>query len=246
MDPIPTTGTDKSLDCLLPETMNLKENFPYMVMVNLGLREDRRDAAYHNFAKYGFEVDRQPGVPKQVVRDTRGYHAKGRYACSLAKRLAIRRARLAGAPSMILYEDDLVFSPRFIESVEKIELPDDWGIFFFGCRHLSAPVPVSDGLVRVTRALDNHAMGIRREYFGKVMSGLSGVGKGRKPFLTCSDVKLSGFLSEIPTYAAYPNLIWQGYSHSDTLNHEASNYFEDGRQSTDRNAVRFLELGPRR
>lgn len=127
--------------------MRLQDEIPYMVCVNLAERENRRRECWARFSEAGLTVDRQPGILKNWVTDTRGFIGASRYGCSLAKRLAVRRAKLAGAPAMLLFEDDVVLAADLHEQLAKIELPADWGIFFLGCKHLERPVPLSEGLV---------------------------------------------------------------------------------------------------
>lgn len=221
--------------------MNLNEVFPHQVCVNLGDREDRRREAWAQFAKAGLHVERQPGIAKEWVLDSWGYLRPSRYACSLAKRLAVRRAKLSGAPAMILFEDDLVLAPDLHERLAEIELPDDWGIFFLGCKHLEKPVPMAPGLVKVVRAADHHAMAIRAEYYNAVIRGLAGIRKGAEPSIRFSDVKMSDIQATVPTYAAYPNLAWQAVSFSDNAGRRQSFYDLSGRQRSVLHAIDGLE-----
>lgn len=221
--------------------MRLQDEIPYMVCVNLAHREDRRREAWKRFAEAGLVVDRQPGVLKRTVTDPRGFHSAARYACSLAKRLAIRRAKLAGAPAVLLFEDDVVFASDLHEQLAKIELPDDWGIFFLGCKHLKRPTVVAPGLVRVAKAADHHAIAIRREYFDAMIWAMAAGGKGCSRIIDYSDVKSSEMNSVIPSYACYPNLAWQMWSHSDNAGHHLTHYDRNGRQRSIQSAVAGLE-----
>lgn len=220
--------------------MKLQEILPYMVCVNLAGREDRRREVWAAFRTAGLTVDRQPGIPASRVGDPHGYVSASRYACSLAKRLAIRRARLAGTPAMLLFEDDVVLAGDLHQRLAEIELPDDWGIFFLGCKHLTRPTPVSPGLVRVTRAADHHAMAIRADYFQSAIRGLAGTGKKSRRTIRYSDVKMADIQADVPTYAAFPNLAWQSLSHSDNARATQSHYDAAGNQLTDRDAVAGL------
>lgn len=228
------------LDEVNGNAMRLQEVIPYQICVNLRQREDRRLNAWSRFAAAGLHVDRQPGIPKAWVTDSRGFARPERYACSLAKRLAIRRAKLAGAPAMLLFEDDVVLAVDLHERLEEIELPDDWGIFFLGCKHLERPVPVAPGLVRVARAADHHAMAIRAEYYNDAIRGLAGHGRGSPPLVQYSDVKMSAIQAHVPTYAAFPNLAWQEVSFSNNAEATQSHYDNQGRQRTDLHAVAGL------
>ena len=227
--------------------MTLQELFPYRVCVNLGNREDRRRAVWQRFEALGLEVDRQPGIRSSAVRDSWGFLGASRYACSLAKRLAVRRAKLAGAPAVLLMEDDVVFADDLMAKVAAINLPDDWQVFFLGCKHLERPAPVGPGVVRVTRAADHHAIGIRAEVYEAVMRGLAGTGRGRQPTIRYSDVKLADAMAGWATvYAAYPNLAWQERSLSSNAGTVQSFYDANGRQVTVTHAVEGLEEEMRR
>ena len=121
---------------------------------------------------------------------------------------------------------DVVFCHDFNDRVRSLNLPHDWGLFYFGCQHAEAPHLVSPGIVRVSRALDMHAVGIRSNYFLTVRAAMRGGGKGMKPRGFHSDYLLSNFHKRIPTYAAYPNLAWQSSSYSDNTGKASSSFMK--------------------
>lgn len=222
--------------------MRLQDEIPYMVCVNLAEREDRRRDCWTRFSEAGLVVDRQPGILKKWVTDSRGFIGASRYGCSLAKRLAVRRAKLAGAPAMLLFEDDVILADDLHERLAKIELPADWGIFFLGCKHLERPLPLSEGLVKVARAADHHAMAIRADYYNEVIRGLSGHGKGAERTIRYSDAKMAEIQSWVPTYAAFPNLAWQALSYSDNAGTSQSHYNAEGKQLLNYQEMKQLEI----
>lgn len=221
--------------------MMLRHVAPFMICVNLNSREDRRQTAWVRFEAAGLAVERQQGIPRSAVKDPRGYMDASRYACSLAKRLAIRRAKLAGASAVLLFEDDVVLASDLHERLGEIQLPGDWGIFFLGCKHLRKPEVVSRNLVRVVQAADHHAMVIRREFYDAAIRGLAGLGRGSPPTFAYSDVKMAGIQRWIPTYAAFPNLAWQELSYSDNAGGVQTHYDQNGYQKTDLWAVSDLD-----
>lgn len=223
--------------------MNLIEEFPYMVYVNLGRREDRRIICEKQFRKFGLTVERQPGVSSSWVRNRWGYYSSPRYACSLAKRLAIRRGRQLHAPATLLFEDDVVFPDDLHQRLGEIHLPPDWEIFFLGCRHVLPPEPVSSGLVRVRSALDHHAIAIRGSLYQKAMRALAGTRRSDQGSIHCSDMKFSDLLKDVKAYSALPNLAWQRRDFSDNSRSNTSNYHPDGRQMTDRSAIANIVFG---
>ena len=137
--------------------MDFENTFPLRYYINLGRREDRRTELEFRLDQIGVTAQRFPAIDSRFCRNPRGYENKGRYALALSIRLAIRKAKQQKAPALLLLEDDAILHPNFRELISRINLPDDWGIFYLGCQHTTRPIPHSDGLVKVTRALDSHA-----------------------------------------------------------------------------------------
>ena len=86
---------------------------------------------------------------------------------------------------------------------------------------------MNEGVVRVTRALDTHAVAFRQSAYREVQKIMRA-----RPALRdqCNDVLLSKLHAKLPTYAAFPNLIWQAHGQSDIAGHIYSNYDAEGRQ----------------
>lgn len=201
-----------------------------IVFVNLGCREDRRAEVEYQLAVHGWEAARQPGIKAEWVPDARGFQNERRYACSLAKRMAIRRGMRTGAEAVLLLEDDLVFHPEFHQRLAQLELPDDWGMFYLGCRHYERPEIPGPGLVKCNLAVDNHAVIVRRSHYWPVMGGLAGSRRNAERDISYSDLKLAQQQHKIPAYAAFPNLVWQSSSWSDTSNRVLTAYDAEGCQ----------------
>lgn len=201
-----------------------------VVYVNLEARPERRLALEEQLQRLELSAVRQPGVEAARVRDGWGFLEKPRYACSLAKRLAIRRGFRTGAEAVLLLEDDVVMDAGFREKLARLAVPQNWGLFFLGCRHEEKPKIISQGLVRCTLAVDHHAVLVHRRYRHAVLRGLAGHRRGAPGGIRFSDEKLAWCQRTIPSYAAWPNLAWQRTDYSDTGATEVSQYFPDGRQ----------------
>lgn len=208
--------------------MNPRELFPFRIFASLPSRGDRRACLTAQLAHWGLEAAWLEPVPVAAIREARGFRNERKRSCALTKRHAIRLAERAGAPSLLYFEDDAIFHPQFAERVAALELPDDWGIFYFGCQHAEPPAPVAPGLVRVARAFDFHACAIRAPYFRAARAAMRGSRFAAKPLH--SDVLFSDLHKVAPTYAAFPNLTWQARSHSDLAGVRYSNYSPTGRQ----------------
>jgi hypothetical protein len=220
--------------------VNAAELFPFRVCASLPSRSDRRERLIPQLAEVGLPARWIKPVPIAAIRNNRGFRNERKRSCALTKRLAIRLAQRAGAPSLLYFEDDLVFHPHFLDRLAAITLPDDWGIFYFGCLHCEQPDPVTPGLVRVRRAFDFHACAIRASHYLAARRVMRGSHRGASPTFHC-DVLFSALHKTIPTYAAFPNLVWQAVGHSDLTGSRYSNYNPDGSQRPFRHAVRAME-----
>ena len=157
----------------------------------------------------------------------KGFAGLPQRAHSLSFRFLVRAAMRHNSTALLVIEDDAVFHPEFRERVTALQLPDDWQIFYFGCQHQAPPKRVNDSLVRVTRALDTHAVAFRQSAFLEVRKIMRGQPSARGQ---CTDVLLSLLHEKLPTYAAFPNLVWQALGESDIARHCYSNYDVEGRQ----------------
>lgn len=104
------------------------------------------------------------------------------------------------------------------------------GIFYLGCAHSQRPEWAGARVVRVRHAVDTHAVAVRAPHYARVMEMLDRHGKPDPGVAKASDQFLALLHREIPTYACYPNLVWQDVSPSDLMMNVYSNYTKDGRQ----------------
>lgn len=102
---------------------------------------------------------------------------------------------------------------------------------------MERPEVVGPSLVRATYPLDHHAIGIRAEYFYRILRtwrlGSSRAGHDGTATdlpMTNSDVELARLAKEIPIYACFPNIAWQRKDYSDQADRAYSNYTPEGDQ----------------
>jgi hypothetical protein len=225
--------------------MNIHELFKRRVFISRVARQDRRDTLLVRLAAIGInDAIWFPAIEHELFKsDTRGFVSLAKRSCAVGKRLILREAGFCNAPSLLFLEDDVIFHPNFAAQVKFLQLPKDWGLFYFGCQHIEAPEWRSPGVVRVSRALDMHAVAIRSEYYLRVRAAMRGGGKGKKGG-SYSDYSLSALHKSIPTYAAYPNLAWQAADYSDDTGKFHSHYLEDGTQKWNRQKLAHLDPTP--
>ena len=210
--------------------MNFAATFPHKYLLNLSRRQDRRVRCEELFEEHGWKVRRQPAVDARRLESARGFGATGRYAHAVSTRMILRRAGLAKAEAVFIFEDDVVLHPALKERLAEIELPEDWGIFYLGCQHHERPEVVSRGLVRAVAPLDTHAWAVRAEYFHEVRRALAGKYWPLPGTLPAADILLAELVRRVPAYAAYPNLAWQEEELSDLAGGSYGNYDDDGTQ----------------
>ena len=217
-----------------------------IIYVNLSTRSDRRILTEEQLRLVGLSAKRQQGIQSRFVRDSRGFYNDRRYACSLAKRIAIRRAKLSRSRALLLLEDDVVFHPDLHERLSAIELPTDWQLFFLGCCHIEPPTIFSEGLVRGTRMIGNHAVIIRDSSYGAVIAALSGSGRGSVRQYGGSDLRLAELHAKLPMYCCYPNLAWQRDGFSDISRVSVRRYDVQGNQVVGLHAIDGLRGSTKR
>ncbi len=218
--------------------MDFEETFPMRVCLNLDRRPERWAMATDEFQQAGLTVDRWPAVDGNRVRRTYGYAWPTRYAVNLTKRLIVRSAMFRKAEAVFLFEDDVLLHPEWRQRLKSLRLPLNWGMFFLGCQHVARPEPVAPGLVRTFAAVDNHAVGIRREWYERVIYALRHGSEDAYIWPhTASDRHLASLMKEIPTYVAWPNLAWQRNILSDQTQTRYTLYDRTGMQTTNRHLL---------
>jgi hypothetical protein len=221
--------------------MDFEKLFPMRVYMNLDRRPDRRRVAEAEFRAAKLKVARWASVDGKRVRNTHGFSWPSRYAVSLSKRLIVRAARNEKMDAVFIFEDDVVLHSDWRDRVNQIKLPDDWGMFLLGCQHLARPEPVAPGLVRVAEAADNHAIGIRRDWYERVLFVLRhGRDDARIWPHTASDRHLAALMREVPTYAPCPNLAWQRKAVSDQTGKNYTHYDASGTQVPNRHLLSHI------
>jgi hypothetical protein len=207
--------------------VDLNALFPYRAYVSLPRRMDRRGWLQARMADAGVSAEWFRAIDARRLRGSKGFKGLPQRAHSLSFRLLLRTAKRRDSAALFVLEDDAVFHPEFRERIAALELPDDWQIFYFGCQHLAPPKRVNDGVVRVRRALDTHAVAFRRGAYLEARKIMRGRPTARDQ---CTDVLLSHLHEKLPTYAAFPNLIWQALGESDIAGRSYSNYDNEGSQ----------------
>jgi glycosyl transferase family 25 len=147
----------------------LGERFPHGICINLDRRPDRWRRVQARFAAQGLHtVTRVAAADGAQLDLPDGWEfTAGAYGCLVSHLQAVRDARDGNLPSLLIFEDDVVFDQALQEKFALYgeEIPDDWDMLFFGALHKEDPITVSDHLVRITKANSTYAYGLRHTVF---------------------------------------------------------------------------------
>jgi len=94
-------------------------------------------------------------------------HTPGAYGCLLSHLQVVREARRLGVPSVLVFEDDVVFDEQLEKKFGACidQLPPDWDMLFFGALHKLEPIKVSDHIARITQANSTYACALKATVF---------------------------------------------------------------------------------
>ena len=148
---------------------SIDEAFPHRVCINLDRRPERWRGMRAKFARHGIHAVRRFAALDGDRLDIPPHwvHTPGAYGCLRSHVEVVREARRRGAPSVLIFEDDVVFDPALREkfAARVRELPRDWDMLYFGALHKDEPVGVGENIVRLTRSNSTYAYALRETVF---------------------------------------------------------------------------------
>jgi GR25 family glycosyltransferase involved in LPS biosynthesis len=148
---------------------SIDEAFPHRVCINLDRRPERWREMRAKFGRHGIHAVRRFAALDGNALDVPPHwvHTPGAYGCLRSHVEVVREARRRGAPSVLIFEDDVVFDPELREkfAARVGELPRDWDMLYFGALHKDEPVRVAEHLARLTRSNSTYAYALRETVF---------------------------------------------------------------------------------
>lgn len=147
----------------------VNETFPHRLCINLDRRPERWQHMQRQFDQHGIHsVRRFPAFDGDNMKlPTNWVHTPGAYGCLLSHLQVVRQARRFGVPSVLIFEDDVVFDDHLEKkfSIYIEQVPPDWDMLFFGALHKDEPIKVADNIVRITQAYSTYAYVLRDTVF---------------------------------------------------------------------------------
>lgn len=188
----------------LPSSSALWAFFDKAYCISLDEREDRRQQAGRQFRAVGL-ADRVEFVivKKDPVDNERGIY-ESHMEC-------LRRGIRAGARTMLIFEDDVVFdrfsSQVLSDCVDFLSRHADWKILFFGCLTSGSRRTANASVLKVRYRSLAHAYAVQRGFAETLLA----LRRRQLPY----DAVLSGMAEEY--YAAYPSFAFQSNARTDNL-----------------------------
>jgi len=134
----------------------------------------------------------------------------GAYGCLLSHLEVVREARRLGLPSVLIFEDDVVFDDEFEKKFGDCiqQLPADWDMLFFGALHKDELIKVSDNIGRITQSNSTYACALRDTVFDAFIE----LNSKTNDVLDVNSLVLQ---KEFNCYCFLPHLAWVEFDHSD-------------------------------
>ena len=121
-----------------------------------------------------------------------------------AYRHVLGQALTDGVDSLLLVEDDIQIGADYDAIMRRVQVPDDWGLFYFGCLRwweTTPPQPAGPYLLRLTGSqIGAHAIGWRPAAMQRFLE---------LPITTDIDWLIAQLHTVVPAYCLTPSMIEQ-------------------------------------
>jgi GR25 family glycosyltransferase involved in LPS biosynthesis len=193
----------------------LNDYFDEIYCINLDRRLDRWHLVKQEFNKHSITVNRYSAIDGkelnlQMFSNSENFETSGQLACLISHYNIIKTAKYKNLSSVLIMEDDVVFSSDFNSQLEQKmdDIPENWDMLFFGANHISGPIKITDNIYRMTRAYSAHCYAIKNTMYDVLLESLC---KFQEPL----DVVYANLQSSINSYVLNPHLVWQNPGYSD-------------------------------
>jgi len=192
---------------------DLNSWFTHKVCLNLDRRPERWSRMQERFAQHGIaDVVRFSAVDGHSIEVPRTWRGSaGAYGCLQSNLAVVRHARDHGWPSVLLFEDDVVFDDQFAAKLPRFlaQVPSDWDMVFLGGMHRDEPVRVGENVMKLTATTSTYAYAVRHLLFDAFLEAHA---DSREPI----DLQNRLLQERFNCYCAFPHLAWVEGGLSDT------------------------------
>jgi GR25 family glycosyltransferase involved in LPS biosynthesis len=181
--------------------------------VNLERRSDRRTEAFQEFKKFNLDFEFFTGVDGHEL-NVKSTIKPGHVGCVMSHLNLYRYLKNVEGSIFMITEDDVVFSPDFIEIFlnEIQSVPQDWNLLYFGGNHNGiAPQMVSQKIHRLQKTYTTHCYLVKKSALDCLIEEFD----TPNIFNSEVDVHLSKIQTKLPCYGFIPPIAWQRDGFSD-------------------------------
>jgi len=200
------------MSAITKPTALINQVFPNKVCINLDRRPERWEQMQHKFRQHGIDsVRRFPAFDGETATIPAHWDSTpGAYGCLLSHLEVVREARRLGFPSVLIFEDDVVFDDQLEQKFSEYsrQLPADWDMLFFGALHKDELIKVSENIGRITQSNSTYACVIRDTVYDAFIDLNS---KSNNVL----DVNSLALQKQFNCYCFLPHLAWVEVAHSD-------------------------------
>ena len=174
----------------------INQIFDRVVVINLNRRDDRLKQITQDLNSLGIKFERFAAIDNGDPIDS----------CKQSHLAVISQAREDNLGSILILEDDALFSRSFLDDFQKAysELPNDWDMFYLGGSAL-IKLPFSRYLVRSKRTLSLQAYAVSSKAYDILLRDYPGH----------IDVGYSLLHDELQVFLARPSIVKQHPGYSD-------------------------------
>jgi len=191
---------------------DINEVFPNKVCINLNRRPDRWEQMRLQFDRHDIRtVRRFPAVDGQTLTLPPSWlSTAGAYGCLLSHLQVVREARDRGQPSVLIFEDDVVFNARLRDNFRTYisQLPVQWDMLHFGAMHLDDLIEISANVYQIRRAYSTYAYALNHTIFDAFIELNSKAGRA-------VDHNNHVLQAQHACYCFVPHLAWVESNYSD-------------------------------
>jgi GR25 family glycosyltransferase involved in LPS biosynthesis len=180
--------------------------------INLARRTDRWSSASSQFRAAGLDVIRFDAVdgasfPSHLIPPSPPLKAPlgpGAY-CSLLSHLSvISLAKNAGMRGVLIFEDDLLISPSFLEKTAQFltHVPHDWDMLYWGGKVLLDAALVNEYVMRPSYVYNCFAYAVSSNAYDRLIDALRTKGHW-------ADQLMAGLHPQMRVYMPRSRFVWQ-------------------------------------
>jgi len=171
--------SERSPANLRPVAQPLSAHFERVVVLSLPAARDRRERLRNHLRETrlgGGEVQFIPSLPGSDCPPPRGWQGLPAWGCLRSHLAVLEQARRDGIESLLILEDDAVFSPGTAVELGPWmrRVPPGWGQIYLGGQHLQPPRPTAlEGVWQARNVNRTHAYAVSGHMLPRIIRHLT-------------------------------------------------------------------------